>query len=85
MANSGAESESRSAGTVSSPTSMIWWNSFNDVVQVNEFPWAEFPHKVALHTSCSAVRGLFMQSMSERVNDPPFSKPERSGAEHKGY
>lgn len=47
----------------------------HDVVQVQELPWAEFPHKAALHTSCSAIRGLFLQSMSERVNDPPFSKP----------
>jgi L-lactate dehydrogenase complex protein LldE len=47
----------------------------HDVVQVRAFPWAAFPHKVALHTSCSAIRGLFLQSMSERVNDPPFSKP----------
>jgi L-lactate dehydrogenase complex protein LldE len=47
----------------------------HDVVQVREFPWAAFPHKVALHSSCSAIRGLFLQSMSERVNDPPFSKP----------
>ena len=47
----------------------------HDVIQVNEFPWAEFPHRVALHTSCSAIRGLFMQSMSERVHDRKFSKP----------
>jgi len=47
----------------------------HDVVNVKEFPWAEFRHKVALHTSCSAIRGLFMQSMSERVHDPKFSKP----------
>jgi len=48
----------------------------HDVVQVREFPWAVFPHKVALHTSCSAIRGLFMQSMSERVHDSKFSKPK---------
>jgi L-lactate dehydrogenase complex protein LldE len=48
----------------------------HDVVQVKEFPWATFPHKVALHTSCSAIRGLFMQSMSERVHDQKFSKPK---------
>ena len=47
----------------------------HDVLQVTDFPWAEFPHRAALHTSCSAIRGLFMQSMSERVNDLPFSKP----------
>lgn len=48
----------------------------HDVMQVKEFPWAEFRHKVALHTSCSAIRGIFMQSMSERVHDPKFSKPK---------
>ena len=47
----------------------------HDILKVNDFPWAEFPHRAALHTSCSAIRGLFLQSMSERVNDPPFSKP----------
>ena len=48
----------------------------HDVVKVKEFPWATFPHKVALHTSCSAIRGLFMQSMTERVHDQKFSKPK---------
>jgi L-lactate dehydrogenase complex protein LldE len=47
----------------------------HDVLEVQEFPWAEFPHEVALHVSCSAIRGLFEQSMSERPNDPWFSKP----------
>jgi L-lactate dehydrogenase complex protein LldE len=48
----------------------------HDVLKVKEFPWSEFSHKIALHTSCSAIRGLFMQSMSERVHDPKFSKPK---------
>src|ERR1700739_4152298 len=48
----------------------------HDVLQVKEFTWAEVRHKVALHTSCSAIRGLFLQSMSERVHDPKFSKPK---------
>jgi L-lactate dehydrogenase complex protein LldE len=46
-----------------------------DVLEVQELPWAEFPHEVALHVSCSAIRGLFEQAMSERPNDPWFSKP----------
>jgi L-lactate dehydrogenase complex protein LldE len=29
-----------------------------DVLQVEEFPWAEFPHQLAQHASCSAIRGL---------------------------
>jgi L-lactate dehydrogenase complex protein LldE len=28
----------------------------HDVLQVRDFPWAKFEHKVALHTSCSAIR-----------------------------
>jgi L-lactate dehydrogenase complex protein LldE len=39
----------------------------HDVLNIREFPWASFEHKVALHTSCSAIRGLSMASMSERV------------------
>ena len=46
-----------------------------DVLKVEEFPWAEFQHQVALHVSCSAIRGLGQQAMSERPNDPWFSKP----------
>jgi L-lactate dehydrogenase complex protein LldE len=46
-----------------------------DVLEVREFPWAEFPHVVALHVSCSAIRGLYEQTMTERPNDPWFSKP----------
>jgi Fe-S oxidoreductase len=37
---------------------------------------ASFEQKIALHTSCSAIRGLKMASMSERVNDSRFSKPK---------
>jgi L-lactate dehydrogenase complex protein LldE len=48
----------------------------HDVLQVREFPWASFKHRIALHTSCSAIRGLKMASMSERVHDPKFSKPK---------
>ena len=47
----------------------------HDVLRIREFPWATFEHRVALHTSCSAIRGLNMASMSERVHDPVFSKP----------
>jgi L-lactate dehydrogenase complex protein LldE len=48
----------------------------HDVVKVREFPWAAFEHKVAFHTSCSAIRGLNMASMTECVHDPVFSKPK---------
>src|SRR5260370_2694094 len=48
----------------------------HDILQVSEFPWAKFNHKVALHTSCSAIRGLGLASMSERVHYPKVSKPK---------
>lgn len=48
----------------------------HDVLKVREFPWASFPHKVALHQSCTSLRGLKPPhgSISE-VNGPRFSKP----------
>ena len=46
-----------------------------DVLGVQDFPWAEFNEQVVLHVSCSAIRGLGQQNMSERPNDPSFSKP----------
>jgi hypothetical protein len=49
----------------------------HDVLQVREFPWAKFNHKVVFHTSCSAMRGLGLASMSERVHDAKFSKPRK--------
>lgn len=30
-----------------------------------DFPWAEFPHKVAVHNSCSNIRGLHVRDMTE--------------------
>ena len=49
----------------------------HDILKIHEFPWATFHQKVALHTSCSAIRGLNMASMSERVHDIKFSKPKK--------
>jgi L-lactate dehydrogenase complex protein LldE len=46
----------------------------HDVLQVREFPWAEFPHKVGLHIGCSTLRGLNEASCSE-IAGPRFSKP----------
>lgn len=48
----------------------------HDVLQVDGFPWAEFPHKVSYHNNCNALRGIFHGSMSER-REVPFSKPMR--------
>ncbi len=46
----------------------------HDILQVSDFPWAEFPHKVGLHNSCSTLRALRHASMSE-LGEPEFSKP----------
>ena len=46
----------------------------HDVLGVREFPWAEFPHRVGLHNSCSALRHIRTASATE-VAEPAFSKP----------
>jgi L-lactate dehydrogenase complex protein LldE len=46
----------------------------HDVLQVREFPWAEFPHAVGLHNGCSSLRALRLAKMSE-IAERPFSKP----------
>jgi L-lactate dehydrogenase complex protein LldE len=46
----------------------------HDVLDVREFPWAEFPYRVGLHNSCSAIRHLRETSASE-IAETPFSKP----------
>jgi malate dehydrogenase (oxaloacetate-decarboxylating) len=37
----------------------------HDILQVDSFPWAEFRHSVALHNSCSSIRGLGIAKPSE--------------------
>ena len=39
----------------------------HDDLKVADLPWAAFPHKVGLHDSCTAVRGLGHARPSERV------------------
>jgi L-lactate dehydrogenase complex protein LldE len=46
----------------------------HDVLQVRDFPWAEFPHTVGLHNGCSTLRALRTAKMSE-IDEPFFSKP----------
>jgi L-lactate dehydrogenase complex protein LldE len=48
----------------------------HDVLEVREFPWAEFPHKVGLHIGCATLRGLREAKTSEIV-EPAFNKPAR--------
>ena len=46
----------------------------HDVLKVDAFPWAEFPHKVGLHNSCSTLRKLRTAKASE-IDEAFFSKP----------
>jgi L-lactate dehydrogenase complex protein LldE len=46
----------------------------HDVLQVRDFPWAEFPHTVGLHNGCTSLRKLGTASWSEQVMEP-WSKP----------
>ena len=46
----------------------------HDVLQVREFPWARFPHKVGLHIGCATLRGLGEASCSE-IAGGRYSKP----------
>ncbi len=48
----------------------------HDLLKVDTFHGISFPHRVALHNSCSAIRGIGMASMSERVHNPVFDKPK---------
>jgi L-lactate dehydrogenase complex protein LldE len=47
----------------------------HDILKVEAFPWARFPHKVGLHNSCGTLRGLGHARASE-LREPHFSKPE---------
>ena len=55
----------------------------HDILQVDSFPWAEFPHSVAIHNSCSSVRGLGLARPSE-IMRPPFNKTEALLSKVKG-
>jgi L-lactate dehydrogenase complex protein LldE len=46
----------------------------HDVLKVEAFPWAAFPHKVSYHGNCNALRGIGHASPSE-LHEPFFSKP----------
>ncbi|MEL6060254.1 MULTISPECIES: (Fe-S)-binding protein [Methylobacterium] len=46
----------------------------HDVLKVEALPWASFPHKVAYHTNCNALRGIHHARPSELVK-PYYSKP----------
>lgn len=46
----------------------------HDILMVEAFPWARFPHKVGYHNGCGSLRGLGHARPSEIVASP-FSKP----------
>ncbi|NRF71082.1 (Fe-S)-binding protein [Aquincola sp. S2] len=46
----------------------------HDVLEVREFPWAAFPHKVGLHIGCATLRGLNEAQCSE-IGSPQWNKP----------
>jgi L-lactate dehydrogenase complex protein LldE len=46
----------------------------HDVLKAEAFPWAHFPHRVAYHHNCNALRGLGHARPSE-LNVPFWSKP----------
>ena len=46
----------------------------HDVLKVEAFPWARFPHRVCLHNSCGTLRSLGHATPTE-VRAPFFSKP----------
>lgn len=63
-------------GEVTAVRARVWElvEFLHDVLQVDAFPWAEFPHRVGLHNSCGTLRSLRHASMSE-LGEPFFSKP----------
>ncbi len=46
----------------------------HDILEVEAFPWARFPHRVGYHNGCGSLRGLGHARPSEIVA-PFFSKP----------
>jgi len=55
----------------------------HDILKVEAFPWAEFQHTVAIHNSCSSVRGLGIAKPSEIMGEP-FNKTEALLSKVKG-
>jgi len=46
----------------------------HDILKVEAFPWARFPHRIGLHHNCGTLRRLGHQTPSE-LHEPFFSKP----------
>jgi L-lactate dehydrogenase complex protein LldE len=54
----------------------------HDILKVEEFPWATFPHKVGIHYNCNSLRGIGLAQASE-VNKP--FQAARAAEESQGY
>ncbi len=46
----------------------------HDIMKVDAFPWAKFPHRVGLHHNCDTLRQL-KHARSSELHEPFFSKP----------
>ena len=46
----------------------------HDVVKVDAFPWAEFPHKVGLHNACTTLRKLRTARRPRSMSRPSRSR-----------
>jgi L-lactate dehydrogenase complex protein LldE len=46
----------------------------HDILKIDAFPWARFPHRVGLHNSCGTLRGL-KHALPSELHEPFFSKP----------
>ena len=46
----------------------------HDILKVDAFPWARFPHRVGLHSGCATLRRLKHARPSE-LHEPFYSKP----------
>jgi L-lactate dehydrogenase complex protein LldE len=55
----------------------------HDVLEVRDFPWAEFRHPVGLHVGCASLRALGLAKMSE-LPGPAYSKPRALLSKVKG-
>jgi L-lactate dehydrogenase complex protein LldE len=46
----------------------------HDILKIDAFPWARFPHRVGLHNSCGTLRRL-KHALPSELHEPFFSKP----------
>jgi L-lactate dehydrogenase complex protein LldE len=74
MTNTGCHQDAAAAEALFVKNFSGYDEFIHDILKVNEFPWARFPHKVGLHYNCNSLRGINLASPSE-IKAVPFSKP----------